>query len=61
MYMWMTTLDFSLPGEKYIRKKKKKCTEGKYIEEFLKKPVTSVRSFYKWGKWSTRDAIEYSM
>lgn len=42
----MTTLDFSLSGEKYIRKKKK-CSEGKYIEEILKKLVTSVRSFYK--------------
>jgi hypothetical protein len=60
MYMWMTTLDFSLSGEKYIRKKKK-CSEGKYIEEILKKLVTSVRSFYKWSKWSTWDATEYFM
>ena len=57
MYMWMTTLD--LVRGKYIQKKR--SSKAKYIEEFLKNPVTLVHSFYEWSKWSTQDAIKYSM
>jgi len=53
----MTTLD--LVRGKYIQKKR--SSKAKYIEEFLKNPVTSVHSFYEWSKWSTQDAIKYSM
>lgn len=41
----MTAFDFNLLRGKYIRKKK--SSNVKYIEEFLKKPVASIHYFYE--------------